>query len=89
MKIFLDISDVAGSIEVFINGETAGMLIKPPYHFNLSNMAWQGKNYLAVEIAINLSRGKKKFIEGIHNKINYNEAIEKVNIIGTIRLYAS
>ncbi|MDR2053099.1 MAG: hypothetical protein LBP80_06775 [Treponema sp.] len=35
-----------------MNGETAGMKLRPPYHYDLSGLARQGKNYLAIEIAV-------------------------------------
>jgi hypothetical protein len=48
----LEISNAAGSVEVFINGETQGIQIKPPYQYDLSSFIRQGKNYLAIEVAI-------------------------------------
>jgi hypothetical protein len=51
-KLFLEISDAAGGVEVFMNGETAGIQINPPYCYDLLNLVRQGKNYLAIEVAI-------------------------------------
>lgn len=50
--LLLEISDTAGSVEVFMNGETAGMKLNPPYRYDLSGIARRGKNHLAVEVAI-------------------------------------
>jgi hypothetical protein len=52
----LEISDAAGGVEVFINGETLGIQIKPPYRYDLSSFTRQGKNYLAIEVAINIKQ---------------------------------
>jgi hypothetical protein len=86
-KLFLEISDAAGGVEVFMNGETAGMQIKPPYHYDLSSLAWQGKNYLAIEVAINL--GKKDIVtaEQIKEKPKYGVHTRNSVIIGTVKLY--
>jgi hypothetical protein len=48
----LEISEAIGGVEVFMNGETLGLRAKPPHRFDLSNLAWKGKNYLAIEVAI-------------------------------------
>jgi hypothetical protein len=55
-ELALEISDAAGGVEVFINGETLGIQIKPPYRYDLSSFTWQGKNYLAIEVAIDIKR---------------------------------
>jgi hypothetical protein len=70
-RLFLEISETVGSVEVFMNGETAGMQIRPPYRYELSNLAWQGKNYWAIEVAIDKERRDKK----------------NSNIIGIVKIY--
>jgi hypothetical protein len=52
----LNVSNAIGSVEVFMNGETLGIKAKPPYHYDLSSLAWQGVNYLAIEVAIDMKR---------------------------------
>jgi hypothetical protein len=52
----LEISNAISSVEVFVNGETLGIKAKPPYYYDLSNFTWQGENYLAIEVAINIDR---------------------------------
>jgi hypothetical protein len=56
--VTLEISDAAGSVEVFMNGETLGIRIKPPYQYDLSNFIRQGKNYLAIEVAITIKQNR-------------------------------
>jgi hypothetical protein len=55
-SLTLEISNAIGSVEVFINGETLGIQAKPPCHYDLSSLAWEGKNYLAIEVAIGIDR---------------------------------
>jgi hypothetical protein len=72
----LEISNSIGSVEVFLNGETLGIKAKPPYRYDLSSFTWQGKNCLAIEVAI-------------INKRKYSTAGENPPcIIGNIRLYS-
>jgi hypothetical protein len=56
--VTLEISDAAGSVEVFMNGETLGIRIKPPYQYDLSDFTRQGKNYLAIEVAIAIKQNR-------------------------------
>jgi hypothetical protein len=52
----LEISEAVGGVEVFMNGETLGLRAKLPHRFDLSDLAWKGKNYLAIEVAIFINR---------------------------------
>jgi hypothetical protein len=52
----LEISEAIGGVEVFMNGETLGLRANLPYRFDLSDLAWKGKNYLAIEVAIFINR---------------------------------
>jgi hypothetical protein len=72
-ELFLEISDSAGCVDIFINGEIAGMRIELPCRYDLSGLARQGKNYLAIEAAVNPGS---------------NKPIPKAGIIGTVRIYA-
>ncbi|MDR2785006.1 MAG: hypothetical protein LBB83_03725 [Treponema sp.] len=87
MIMLLEILDTAGSVEVYMNGDTAGMRITPPYHYDLSILARKGKNYLAVEIAVNLGQKDRVNPEPIQEKSEHGKQIKKSNIIGSIRLY--
>jgi hypothetical protein len=73
----LEISDAIGGVEVFMNGETLGLRAKLPHRFDLSDLAWKGENYLAIEVAM--------FIEG------KTIAVEEIwhRIIGDVRLFTN
>jgi hypothetical protein len=85
--LFMEISHTSGSTEVFMNGETAGMQITPPYRYDLSILARQGKNYLAIEIAINLGKNNRRTTARIQKKTKHGKHKEQSDIIGTVRLY--
>jgi hypothetical protein len=73
----LEISEAIGGVEVFMNGETQGLRKKLPYRFDLSDLAWKGKNYLAIEVAIFINR---KIIAAERSR---------PCIIGDVRLFAN
>jgi hypothetical protein len=87
-EVFLEISDSSGCVDIFINGEIAGTRIEPPCRYDLSSLARQGKNYLAIEVGINPESNKKKSAKGTRDNINRNDPIPKADIIGTVRIYA-
>jgi hypothetical protein len=73
--VTLEISDAAGGVEVFINGETLGIRIKPPYRYDLSSFIRQGKNYLAIEVAIAIKQNRMGIAEN------------RPGVIGNVRLF--
>jgi hypothetical protein len=73
----LEISEAIGGVEVFMNGETLGLRAKLPHRFDLSDLAWKGKNYLAIEVAIFI---KRKTIAAMKNR---------PRIIGDVRLFSN
>jgi hypothetical protein len=70
----LEISNAISGVEVFMNGETLGIKAKPPYYYDLSSLAWQGVNYLAIEVAIDMKRKRITVAE------------DQPCIIGSVRL---
>jgi hypothetical protein len=73
--LILEISNTIGGVEIFMNGETLGIKARPPYHFDLSNQVRQGKNYLAIEVA--LVNKFKNMIPGEN----------EIYIIGNVNIY--
>jgi hypothetical protein len=73
----LEISEAIGGVEVFMNGETLGLRAKLPHCFDLSDLAWKGKNYLAIEVAIFINR---RTIAAMKNR---------PRIIGDVRLFTN
>lgn len=53
----LEICEAKEGVEVFVNGQTAGIQIIPPYRYDLSNLCIQGmENQLIIEVATTLER---------------------------------
>lgn len=52
--LVLELSDAAEGVEVFLNGESQGLQIAPPFRYELRGQA--GKNLLAIEVATTLER---------------------------------
>jgi hypothetical protein len=88
--LLLEITNTSGSVEVFLNGETAGMKLRPPYRYDLSDLAWLGKNFLAIEVAV---FSKKDYMADTANppeKTQHGKHItQSPYIIGSVRLYTN
>lgn len=50
-KTVLEISDAYEGVEVFLNGESAGIQIAPPFRYDLTTKVHNGKNTLVIETA--------------------------------------
>jgi hypothetical protein len=88
--LLLEIFDTAGSVEVYMNGETAGLQNFPPYHYDLSNLARQGKNYLAIEVAVIMERDDMTDEASPLEKTHHDKHITSPPyIIGAARLYTT
>jgi hypothetical protein len=87
--LLLEISETTGGVEVFMNGETAGMRIKLPHQYDLSSLTRQGKNYLAIEVAINLGKNDRVIAEQIQEKTEHGESTGKYYVIETVKLYTN
>jgi hypothetical protein len=49
-KIEIDLGEIADVAEVFLNGESAGILWKEPYKLNITKLVKSGENELKIEI---------------------------------------
>ena len=49
-KAVLTLEDAYEAVEVWVNGEYAGMKIAPPYRFDLSGIVRNDKNDLRIEV---------------------------------------
>jgi hypothetical protein len=65
------------------------MRIKPPYCYDISSLARQGKNYLAIEIAINMGKIDGVIYEPAKEKAGHGKNMKNLTIIGSIRLYTN
>lgn len=54
--ITLELTDAAEGVEVFVNGQSAGIQIVPPYRYDLTKLVQTGENTLVIEVATTLER---------------------------------
>ena len=59
-RALLEITDAHEGIEVFVNGENAGIEILPPYLFDITRLVKPGENTLRIEVATTLERENPK-----------------------------
>ena len=55
-KVSLELTDAREGVEVFVNGESAGIQIVPPFRYDLTALVKPGENSLAIEVATTLDR---------------------------------
>lgn len=82
----LVISDAAEGVEVFVNGQSAGIQIAPPCRYDLSALAKPGQNDLAIEAATTLERECYPMLDPLH-KMLMPKPSAKSGITGTVKLY--
>lgn len=82
--LVLVITDAEEGVEVFLNGESAGIQIVPEYVYELSGKA--GENTLAIEVATTLERQCYPLLEG-YRKMLATPPVKGSGITGEAHLY--
>lgn len=54
--VTLELTDAYEGVEAFVNGESAGIQIAPPFRYDLTALVKTGENSLAIEVATTLDR---------------------------------
>ena len=86
MPLLLIAEDASEGVEVFLNGESAGIQIVPPFTFELRGQA--GENRLRLEVATTLEREAWPLLEGFAKMIA-SPPTGASGITGAVRLYRS
>lgn len=60
LPALLELTEVYDCAEVFLNGQSVGRRICPPYRFNVSQTVREGENRLRIEVATTLERAAAK-----------------------------
>ncbi|MHB9033211.1 MAG: hypothetical protein ACYC6L_09200, partial [Anaerolineae bacterium] len=82
----LEITDAYEGVEVWCNGEYAGMRITPPFVFDLGKLVKPGANRLRIEVATTVDRKVRKL--GVVNRYWRDQpALDPTGIVGEVRLY--
>lgn len=65
----LVISDASEGVEVFLNGQSLGIQVAPPFRYDLSKTAKAGDNELVIEVATTLERQCYPLIDGMRKML--------------------
>lgn len=84
-KLTLDITDAAEGVEVFINSQSAGIQIVPPYCYDISALIKKGENTLVIEVATTLERESEN--KGLASEMEMVKISALSGITGYVRLY--
>lgn len=80
----LELSDAYEGVELFVNGESLGIQVAPPFRYDLRNISWKDDNVIAIEVATTLERQ----IASLKNLGNATKIPTPMGICGDIRVAA-
>ena len=86
---FLTIEDAFEGVEVFVNDESAGIQVAPPFIFDISKMLNPGKNKIRIEVASTLERERRSAppITGdFYYAFTKTPVLEPTGIVGNVKL---
>ena len=86
-ELLLEISDAYEGVQVYVNGQSAGIQIVPVYRFDLSAFTAPGKNALRIEVSTTLERERRAGRESILEILQHNKVMQPTGITGTVTLY--
>jgi len=84
--LFLEISDAAEGVEVFVNRKSAGIEIVPPFNYDLSALVQRGHNTLSIEVATTVEREWYANYATTMEKMRSGEPVGKSGLTGNVRL---
>ncbi len=58
-QVLLEIADAGEDVEVFVNGQSLGIQVLPPFRYDISGALKDGRNTLRIEVATTLERERK------------------------------
>jgi len=83
-KMVLEISDAEEGVEVFLNGNSLGIQIAPPFRYRLDALA-EGENKLTIEVATTLERQTFPMLKG-YRKLLATKPDSATGLTGTVKL---
>lgn len=87
-KVVLEVTNAAEGVELFVNGQSAGIQIVAPYLFDITGLVKKGENEIAIEVATTLERETVHHY-GINAKMTENKISSFSGITGQVMLYQS
>ena len=84
--VVLEITDAEEGVEVFVNGQSLGIQVAPPFRYDLSSSLKEGENSLAIEVATTLERKAYPLLDEYGKRVTRPPA-GKTGLTGSVRLY--
>lgn len=84
-EVLLEISDADEGVEVFLNGQSLGIQIAPPFRYRLTDAVTEGENKLVIEVATTLERQTFPMLKG-YRKLITPKPESSTGLSGTVRL---
>lgn len=84
-ETLLEISDASEGVEVFLNGQSLGIQIAPPFRYRLTEAVQEGENKLAIEVATTLERQTFPLLKG-YRRLLAKKPESGTGLTGTVRL---
>ena len=82
----LEISHADEGVEVFLNGQSLGIQVAPPFRYDLSGKLTEGENPLAIEVATTLERQAFPLLDEYGRNVT-NPPKGKSGLTGHVRLF--
>jgi len=84
----LELENAYEGVEVWVNGENAGIAIAPPYRFDISKLVKPGENVLRVEVATTLDRKVRAMPKAnVSPFFRGSPIMEPTGIVGDVWVY--
>lgn len=86
-RVSLCLEQVFEGAQVWVNGTEAGMLLAPPYDFDLTDLVHSGRNTLRIEVANTFDRYMRKHHRVMGAIGGGNAPVEPAGLFGEVALY--
>ena len=90
-NVTLEITNAHEGVEVFVNGESAGIRLVPPFRYDVTPLVKAGENTLAVEVATTLERYVYSLVKDdpMVKMGGLAEPSDPAGLTGTVSVYVS
>ena len=85
-EAMVEITDAYEGVEVFLNGQSLGIQIAPPFRYVLTGLIRDGENNLAIEVATTLERQAYPLLTEYSRKVS-RKPQDPSGLTGTVRLF--
>ena len=82
----LDLESAFEAVEVWVNQQTAGMVICPPYRLKIGSLLHSGSNTIRIEVTNTCANQVKAMADQRFNFFNRTSFEQPVGLLGQIRL---